>query len=133
VLHEEEARACYGIPPAVAAAAFAGAEVASVEEIQRATVPPGSHSSRGYHVEYLRGAKLTLQGDVNPTLLERSLGCRIARAAADGDDGVDPLAVRGASVQVKAQGEAPVMVEIWAEDQPTAGEVLRRARALAAR
>lgn len=97
------------------------------------TPPPVVHSARGYSPQYLLGAKLALQDVASPADVERLLGCRIARAAAQGDDGVDPVAVKGTSVKVSAPGDAPLLVEIRAEDQPSAAEVVRRARALAAR
>lgn len=132
-LQDEAVRACDGIPTATAAAAMAGARVASVDEIRQGTEPPVVHSARGFYPEYLLGAKIAIQGEANPADLERMMACRIARAAAEGDDGVDPIAVKGARVRVLAQGGGPLAVEIRAGDQPTAAEVVRRARLLAAR
>ncbi|MCM2333851.1 MAG: hypothetical protein NDI82_07870 [Anaeromyxobacteraceae bacterium] len=132
-LTDEEVKACEGVPAAAAGAAIAGARIASVDEIRQGTVPTVVHSGKGYYPQYLQGAKLTLAGATNSADVERLLGCRIARAAAEGDDGVDPLAVKGTSVKVTAPGDAMVLVEIRAEDQPAAAEVVRRARVLAAR
>lgn len=132
-LHDEEERACEGVPAVAAGAPLAGVKIASVDEIRQGTVPPGVHSAKGYYPRYLLGAKLELQGEVNSFDVNRLLGCRIARAAAEGDDGVDPIAVKGTSVKVSAPGDSPFLVEIRAEDQPSASEVVRRAKALAAR
>lgn len=133
VLRDEETKACEGVPSAAAGAPVAGVRVASVDEIRQGTMPPVVHSARGYYPQYLLGAKLALQGVTSPADVEKLLGCRIARAAAEGDDGVDPVAVKGTSVKVSAPGDAPLLIEIRAEDQPSAAEVVRRARALAAR
>ena len=132
-LREEEARACNSIPMAVAGAAMPEIKVTSVEEIRRATVPPVVHSARGYSPVYLTGAKLTIQAEASPAEVERFVACRVAHAASEGDDGIDPLGVRGTTIKVVAPEARPLLLEIVAEDQPTAGEVLRRARALAAR
>lgn len=75
---------------------------------------------------------MTLVG-ANSADVERLLDCRIAHVAAEGDDGLAPIAVKGTSVKVSAPGDARLLVEIRAENQPAAAEVLRRARLLAAR
>lgn len=131
-LRDEEGKACEGTPLAAAGAPLAGVKVTSVDELRQGTVPPGVHTAKGYYPRSLLGAKLALAGVTNPVDVEKLLGCRIARAAAEGDDGVDPVAVKGTSVHVSAPGGTPLLVEIRAEDQPSAAEVVRRARALAA-
>ena len=133
-LREEEVTACAGVPVAGSASALvAGADVVTVSELREVTAPLGRGISRGYYPEYLRGAKLVLHGEAGPADVERLLTCRIARAAADGDDGVDPIAVRGASFIVRKDDGQSLTVELRAPEQPAAAEVLRRARTLASR
>lgn len=132
-LRSEEDGACEGVAANTASKPLAGIKVASVDEIRQGTVPPVVHSAKGYYPRYLLGAKLALQGATSTADVERLLGCRIARAAAEGDDGVDPVAVKGTSVKVSAPGEVSLLVEVRAEDQPSAAEVVRRAKALAKR
>ena len=132
-LHDEEDKACKGVPADAAGAPLAGVKIASVDEIRQGTVPV-VHSAKGYYPRYLLGARLKLQGVTASADVEKLLGCRIARTAAEGDDGVDPIAVKGTSVKVSSSpGDPPLLVEIRAEDQPSAAEVVRRAKALAAR
>lgn len=130
-LRDEVARACDGVPEALGPA-IDGVMVVSVDELRRGSEPPVVHSARGFNPEYLLGAKIALVGEVTPSALTGLLRCRIARAAADGDDGVDPVAVKGAKVMVLPRGEGGLLVEIRTEDQPTASEVVRRARLLTA-
>jgi hypothetical protein len=131
-LRDEVARACDGIPEAAAGAAIAGAEVVSVGEIRKGDEPPVVHSARGFDPEYLLGAKMTLKGEVDPSALTGQLRCRVARAAAHGDDGLDPVAVKGARFKVLPRDKGGVLVEIRADDRSTAAEVVRRAQLLAA-
>ena len=134
VLRDEEAKACATVPAVAAARAdIPGAAVAAVEEIREPLGPPGVRTSRGYVPLYLRGAKLTLRGGAGTGDVERLLACRIARAAAGGDDGVNPVAVRGASARVRPEDGGSLAVELRAGDETAAAEVLRRARALASR
>jgi hypothetical protein len=129
-----EARACAGVAPETAARAdVPGASVTTVDAIQERPLVPGGRASPGYIPVYLRGARLTLRGEAGPRDIERLLACRIARFAAAGDDGVDPVAVRGASARVRPGEEGSVVVELRAADETAAAEVLRRARALASR
>jgi hypothetical protein len=133
-LRDKEAKACAGVAPETAARAdVPGASLTTVDAIRERPLVPGGRVSAGYVPVYLRGARLTLRGEGGQRDIERVLACRIARFAAAGDDGVDPVAVRGASASVRPGEEGSVVVELRAADETAAAEVLRRARALASR
>jgi hypothetical protein len=133
-LRDKEAKACTGVARETAAGAdVPGASVTTVDAIQEPPLMPGGRASPGYIPVYLKGARLTLRGETGPRDIERVLSCRIARFAAAGDDGVDPVAVPGASTRVRPGDEGSVVVELRAADETAATEVLRRARALSSR
>jgi hypothetical protein len=132
-LHDEEAKACAGVPAdAVARAAFGGATIRAVNAIEEPRVR-NQHNAPGYFPISMSGARFRLDGDLAAPDVERMLGCRIAHAAAMGDDGIDPVGVPGASARVLSGEGRSLTVELRASEGTAAAEVLRRARALASR
>jgi hypothetical protein len=132
-LRDDEAKQCAGVPAEAAVRAdFARTTIRAVDAIE---LPRGRepHTARGYFPVYISGAKLMLESDLPARDVERLFACRIAHAAAMGDDGIDPLAVPGASARVLASEGRSLTVELRASVGTAAAEVLRRARALAAR
>jgi hypothetical protein len=131
-LREDEEKQCAGVPAEAATRAdIAGAKIRAVEPIEDSVRIP--HVGRSYYTTNLNRARLTVDGDVTPGAVERLLGCRIAHAAAVGDDGKDPVGVAGASARVHAAEGRLLTVELRASDRTAAAELLRRAQALAAR
>ncbi|MBZ0122196.1 MAG: hypothetical protein K8H88_34700 [Sandaracinaceae bacterium] len=132
VLRDAEGRACAGIDEAERdMSPFAHRDdIRSVEPL-RVDVPAGRQP-----IARLRGATVTFRAVQGMTVewLQRSVDCHLARNAALGHDVPEmeycPLVPNGVTARVRSVGDG-FAVDVRANDDATAQEILRRAGALA--
>jgi len=137
VLIDAEARACQGVSEADRDISpfFHRAAIAEVRPLTREV---GGAVSSERATEEAAGATIVLlpAAGVTAERLQRIVQCHVARNAALGHDVPEmaycPLVLKGVSADVTSAGNA-FAVNVSAEDQATAAEVLRRARALTQR
>jgi hypothetical protein len=132
-LQEDEAAACAQVLPSRLEATVLPVTVHAVETIRERSITPAPAPMKARPAAVLVGARLTVHGDVTGSELTALLACRVARARARGDGGVDPVAVHDATFAVRPLEAGDLAVEIRAPSEAGAAEVLRRARLFAER
>lgn len=131
-LRQRESQACAGKPDTVVRYPFASAGVVTAEPLRESwprTIAPG----RGQPPARLAGARIIVHTALEPDVFESYLSCRAAHVRATGDDGTDPTAVYGARVKVSRRDPTLLEVDIRADEETCAEDVLRRAHRLVAR
>ena len=126
-LRDAEAAACSGVLPARIDASTPSVTVHRVEVIRvhAGTAPPAP--MKVVPPDQVVGVRMTVHGDLTEEELKALLDCRAARARARGDDGTEPVAVRGATFVVHPAKEGDFTLEIRAPGEEGVREVLRRA------
>ena len=132
-LRQRESQACAGKPDTVVGYPFASAGVVAAEPIREPWSRARAPSGRGQPPPRLVGARITVHTALEPDVFESYLSCRAAHVRATGDDGTDPTAVHGARVMVTRRDRTLLEVEIRADEETRADDVLRRAQRLVAR
>lgn len=132
-LRERALQACAGTPETSVRSPFASAAVVTAEPIRerwsQTIAPPGP----GQVPARLAGVRVTVHTVLAPGVFESYLSCRAAHVRATGDDGTDPTAVNGATVKVRREERTLLVVDVRADDEVRAEEVLRRTQRLVAR
>ena len=130
---EQATASCSNVTPAAVLRAM---RVATVEPIIEREFPFGVRSPKGYYPEKLQGARLAvlLGEDVAPESAARAIECQAVRFASglDPDDGASPLGVRSAKALARAEPPG-ILIEIRADPDAAAEEILRRSREIARR
>lgn len=132
-LRDAEAAACAGVLPARAEASTPSATVHRVEVIRvhAGTAPPAP--MKVVPPDQVVGVRMTVHGDLTAVELTALLDCRVARVRARGDDGSEPVAVRGATFVVHPAKDGDLTLDVRAPSEEGVREVLRRAQLAAER
>lgn len=131
-LRDAEAIACAGLREGTEGVSpFSGFTVEKVERIDeswgRAPSPGRAAPSS------LRGAAMTVRSDLDLEAAETRMACSTARARALGDDGATPVGLGRVTVRFQVLAERRFVIQVRADDEASAKEVLRRAEALVVR
>ncbi len=132
-LRRRQSQACAGKPDTVVRYPFASAGVVAAEPIREPWSRAPAPSGRGQPPATLVGARITVHTALEPDVFESYLSCRAAHVRATGDDGTDPIAVHGARVKVSRRDRTLLEVDVRADEETCAEDVLRRAQRLVAR
>lgn len=131
-LRDEEASACAGLTEGTEGVSpFSGFTVERVERVEeswaRAPAPGRALPTT------LKGAEITVRSSLEFEAANRRLACSVARAAARGDDGTNPVGVGRVTVRIRPLADRLFQIRVRTEDEASAREVLRRAEALVVR
>lgn len=131
-LRDSEASACAGLREGTERVSpFSGFTVEKVERIDESW---GRAPSPGRAVPTsLRGAAMTVRSDLDLEAAETRMACSAARARALGDDGTTPVGLGRVTVRFEVLAERRFLIQVRADDEASAREVLRRAEALVVR